>query len=76
MASPSAPPGWRVESSLTALVGGVDARGLADDPAAPTLKLEGLAVLGGIAVGAKVEELEAEAEEVVEAAEAAATSES
>ena len=70
------PPGWRVESSLTALVGGVDARGLADDPAAPTLKLEGLAVLGGIAVGAKIEELEAEAEEVVEAAEAAATSES
>jgi hypothetical protein len=70
------PPGWRVESSLTALVGGVDARGLADDPDAPTLKLEGLAVLGGIAVGAKIEELEAEAEEVVEAAEAAATSES
>ena len=66
------PPGWRIESGLSAIVGGVDARGLADDPGAPTLKLEGLAVLGGIAVGAKVEELEAEAEEIAEAAEAVA----
>jgi hypothetical protein len=66
------PPGWRVESDLKALVGGVDARGLADEPGAPTLRLEGLAVFGGIAVGAKVEELEATAAEVAEAAEEAA----
>jgi hypothetical protein len=60
------PPGWRVESELNALVGGVDARGLTDDPAAPTLKLEGMAVFGGIAVGAKAEEIEANAEEIAD----------
>jgi hypothetical protein len=46
------PPGWRVESSAKALMGGVDARTpAADDPDAPVLTLDGLAVIGGIAVG-------------------------
>ncbi len=47
------PPGWNVEKDLKALMGGVDARGLENDPDAPTLKIEGMAVFGGIAVGAK-----------------------
>jgi hypothetical protein len=48
------PPGWRVESNLRALAGGVaiDAPE-PDDPEAPRLVLDGLAVLGGIAVGTK-----------------------
>ena len=51
------PAGWRVESNVNALVGGVDVKSLAaDDPDAPTLTLEGLAVFGGIAVGAKADE--------------------
>jgi hypothetical protein len=60
------PPGWRVESELNALIGGVDARGLVDEADAPVLRVDGLAVFGGIAVGAKAEEV---AEEVTEAAE-------
>jgi hypothetical protein len=59
------PPGWRVESELKALAGGVDARGLTDDPDAPVLKLDGLAVFGGIAVGAKAEEVVETAEAVI-----------
>jgi hypothetical protein len=48
------PPGWRVESSVKALAGGVDARTPGqDDPDAPVLTLEGIALLGGIAVGTK-----------------------
>jgi hypothetical protein len=48
------PPGWRIESSVNALAGGVDTRAVdADDPAAPTLTLDGFALFGGIAVGAK-----------------------
>jgi len=49
------PPGWRVESSVKALAGGVDARtpGQDDDPDAPVLALDGIALLGGIAVGSK-----------------------
>ena len=48
------PPGWRIESSVKAIAGGVDTRAVdADDPAAPTLTLEGFAVFGGIAIGAK-----------------------
>ena len=48
------PPGWRVESKLTAVLGGVDAGTPAkDDPEAPVLAVDGLAVLGGIAVGAR-----------------------
>ncbi|MBA2740465.1 MAG: hypothetical protein H0U46_00460 [Actinobacteria bacterium] len=48
------PPGWRVESKLRSIAGGVaiDAPE-PEDPAAPTLVLEGMAVLGGIAVGTK-----------------------
>jgi hypothetical protein len=46
------PPGWRVESNAKALAGGVDARTPArDDPDAPALTLEGMALFGGIAVG-------------------------
>ena len=48
------PPGWRVESGLKAIAGGVDARTPAqDDPDAPVLTLTGTALFGGIAVGAK-----------------------
>jgi hypothetical protein len=48
------PPGWRVESNLHALVGGVAIDvPEPDDPDAPRLVLDGLAVLGGIAVGTK-----------------------
>ncbi len=48
------PPGWRIESELKALAGGVDTpSAAADGPHAPTLTLTGTALLGGIAVGAK-----------------------
>jgi hypothetical protein len=48
------PPTWRIESSVKALLGGVDTRTpTGDDGDAPVLKLEGMALLGGIAVGAK-----------------------
>jgi hypothetical protein len=48
------PPGWRVERRTKALMGGIDVRDRdADDPDAPTLTIDGLAVFGGIAVGAK-----------------------
>lgn len=48
------PPGWRVESSVKALAGGVDVRALDDeDPSTPTLTIDGLALFGGIAVVAK-----------------------
>jgi hypothetical protein len=48
------PPGWRVESNLRALAGGVaiDASE-PDDADAPRLTLDGLALVGGIAVGTK-----------------------
>jgi hypothetical protein len=50
------PAGWQVESRVKALFGGVDVKALgANDPAAPTLTLEGMALFGGIAVGAKPE---------------------
>jgi hypothetical protein len=49
------PPGWRIESELNALVGGVDTRAPAHDPDAPVLTLTGTAVFGGIAVGAKAD---------------------
>jgi Cell wall-active antibiotics response 4TMS YvqF len=48
------PEGWRVRSSMRAFAGGVDAR--APDPErtdAPTLTLDGFALLGGVAVTAK-----------------------
>ena len=45
------PPGWRVESEAKALSGGVDIRTAAqDDPDAPVLTLDGMAIFGGIAV--------------------------
>jgi hypothetical protein len=46
------PPTWRVESNAKALMGGIDAHG-AEDPDAPVLVLEGMAVFGGIDVGPK-----------------------
>ena len=48
------PPTWRVESSVRALAGGVDVRTpAADDSSAPVLNLEGVALFGGVAAGAK-----------------------
>jgi hypothetical protein len=48
------PPGWRVESTAKAIAGGIDVRTPAeDDPDAPVLTIEGAALFGGIAVGAK-----------------------
>jgi hypothetical protein len=50
------PASWRVESSLKALAGGVDAPTPSPDrPDAPVLILEGMALFGGIAVGADEE---------------------
>src|SRR5512132_4149242 len=50
------PPNWRVESNAQALAGGVDTRRPAhEDPDAPVLTLVGMAVFGGIAVGAETE---------------------
>ena len=47
------PPHWRLESHVRAVAGGVDVRGSADEaPEAPVLTLDGLALFGGIAVGA------------------------
>ena len=46
------PPGWRLESELNAIAGGVDTRPSSqDDPDAPVLTLAGTALFGGIAVG-------------------------
>jgi len=49
------PPGWRVDSNVSAFGGGV-AIGVPEpeDPAAPTLTLDGFSLFGGIAVGARV----------------------
>jgi hypothetical protein len=51
------PPGWRVESTVRALGGGVavDTPRL-DDQDAPRLLIDGMAILGGVAVGAKAAE--------------------
>jgi hypothetical protein len=50
------PPSWRVESSVKALVGGVEASTPArDDRDAPVLTVEGMALFGGIAVGSKAD---------------------
>jgi hypothetical protein len=55
------PPSWRIESNVKALAGGVDARTPAqDDPEAPVLTLDGMAVFGGIAVSAEEEPTTAE----------------
>jgi hypothetical protein len=48
------PPGWRVESKVKAISGGVDVRTPAlEDSDAPVLTLDGMALLGGVAVRAK-----------------------
>ena len=50
------PPSWRVESSVKALAGGVDAATPAqDDRDAPVLTVEGMALFGGIAVGSEAD---------------------
>lgn len=50
------PPEWRVESTATSLAGGVEvATAERDGPDAPVLRLEGLAVFGGIAVNARTQ---------------------
>ena len=55
------PEGWRVESGMKAIAGGVDVRTPAqDDPDAPTLRVDGLALFGGIAIGAKAADAAAE----------------
>ena len=55
------PAGWRLESNVKALAGGVDVKSLVpDDPTAPTLTLEGLELFGGIAVAAQPREGAAE----------------
>lgn len=48
------PPGWRVKSNVRSLAGGVETRTpAADDPEAPVLDVDGLALFGGIAIGSK-----------------------
>ena len=55
------PANWRLESNVKALAGGVDARTPSGtDQDAPMLTLEGMALLGGIAVGPKAEATAAE----------------
>jgi hypothetical protein len=44
------PPEWRVESSVKAVAGGVDTK-TSKDPDAPVLAIDGMTVLGGVAVG-------------------------
>jgi hypothetical protein len=48
------PTGWRVESNVTSLGGGVVVDvSEPDSPDAPTLRLDGFSAFGGVAVGAK-----------------------
>jgi hypothetical protein len=50
------PPSWRVESSVKALAGGVEASTLArDDRDAPVLTIEGMTLFGGVVVGSKAD---------------------
>jgi hypothetical protein len=51
------PAGWRIESNVTALGGGV-AIGVPEPETAdaPTLRLDGFTAFGGVAVGAKTTE--------------------
>ncbi len=49
------PPGWRLESSVKVVAGGADVRSTGDEsPDAPTLALDGLALFGGVAIGARL----------------------
>lgn len=45
------PPDWRIEGDVTAIAGGSNVRG-SENPAAPVLTIDGLALLGGVAVEA------------------------
>ena len=47
------PPEWRVDSKVNVLAGGADVRAGAEGTEAPTLTVDGLALFGGIAIGAK-----------------------
>ena len=48
------PPGWRLVSNLSSFAGGADVReGAIESPDAPTLTIDGRALFGGIAVGAR-----------------------
>ena len=50
------PPSWRLESRVRTVAGGVDARTPAEgDESAPVLSLDGVALFGGVAVGAKAD---------------------
>jgi hypothetical protein len=56
------PPSWRVKSSVKVLAGGLDApRSAQDDPDAPVLIVDGLALFGGVAIGAKAPGVDATA---------------
>jgi hypothetical protein len=48
------PPNWRIDSSVTALAGGVAAGTPAQGDDGPVLTVEGRALLGGVAIGAKM----------------------
>src|SRR5581483_12037499 len=47
------PAEWRVESTATSLAGGVEVMAAPEGPDAPVLRLDGLAVFGGVAVNAR-----------------------
>ena len=47
------PANWRIKSDVKALGGGIDARTPQVDDDAPVLLLDGIAIFGGVAVGAK-----------------------
>jgi len=50
------PPSWRIEGNVRSVFGGVKTDGPAhDDPDAPVLTVEGMALLGGIAVEAEAQ---------------------
>jgi hypothetical protein len=53
------PPGWRIQSNVKAFAGGARTPAQ-DDPDAPVLTLDGVAVLGGVAVGARKQPVAAE----------------
>jgi hypothetical protein len=44
------PPGWRIEGNVTGVGGGAQTDG-STDPDAPVLAVDGVALLGGVAVG-------------------------
>jgi hypothetical protein len=48
------PPGWRIESHVNVLGGGIDVRkGEGHDPDAPVLVVDGRALFGGVSIGPK-----------------------